>query len=189
MKMIFLILIAFLVLSISSCDNSVESGEKSMPKKEWVDIRGTEVLLQSADGVKLCVYVPNGVFASNHKDSLTIKFEDFDDFSKSSVKRPIDYKIGVSSIFISPKSSDDLNKLRARLIDVGEVLIFNYDGFEIYKSKVSDDKTSLKIINIEDTISISFYSGKLLREKYEKNTYLEKLITEISEITNTCKKE
>jgi hypothetical protein len=133
--------------------------------------------------------VPNGVSASNHKDSLAIKFEDFDGFSKSSTKRPIDYKVGVSSIFISPESSNYLNDLEARLLSFGNKLILNMNGFDVYQSKFNDEKMMLSIINLNKKINIRFAAGKLIREKYDKEIYLSKLITEISAITNKCTKE
>jgi hypothetical protein len=188
-KSICFIAIMSACLGIYGCGRSDDSGKKRVPRKEWIDIRGTEVVLQSKDGVKLCVAVPNGVFASDHKDSLTIKFEDFNDFSNDSVKHPINFKVGVSSVFIRPESSEGLVKLKLRLLEVGESLIFTMKGFEVFKSKLGDDSASLKIFNIDKKISLEFYSGKLLRDKYKQDMFLTKLITEISTITQYCSEE
>lgn len=186
MKKYFSIILTLLLLILCGCSDSADSGEKKISKKEWVDIRGTETMVQSADGVKICVYVPNGVSAVNHKDSLTIKFEDFDDFSNAAVKHPIDYKVGVSSVFITPESSASLESKKTRLLSFGDSMLFNIDGFEVYESKLHDERMMLSIINIERSIGIRFATGKLIREKYDRETYLTKIITEISDITNNC---
>ena len=189
MKNIFSMILILMILCLCSCNDSADSGEKKMPKIEWVDIRGAKTVVQSADGLKLCVYLPNGVFAVNHKDWLTIKFEDFDDFSNTSVKHPIDFKVGVSSVFITPESSASLASKKVRLLNFGYSLIFNIDGFEVYGSKLHDEQMKLFIINIERSINIRFATGKLIRDKYDRETYLTKVITEISAITNNCTKD
>ena len=188
-KKLIAIIMMCSMFGMSGCNDSSQMGENSVPKNEWVDLRGTEVTINNESGVALCMFIPNGVTVYKTQGEIEIQFEDFEDFSPPAIKHHVDYKVGVSSVFIRPESSDDLNELKLRLLNVGETLIFSINGFDVYKSKVSDDKTSLKIINVEKAISANFYSGKLLREKYKKDIYLKKLITEISAITHNCTKE
>ncbi len=182
-------IMVWLLLGISGCNDSNKNGVTSAPRKKWVDLRGTEVTVESKSGIALCMYIPNGVTVYKNQGEIVIEFEDFDSFSNSSNKHHNNLKVGVSSIFIRPESSISLINKKARLLSLGDNITLNLDGYEVIESKIGDRKSSVTIINIEKSIGIRFFPGKKIYEKYERNSYLTKLITEISAITQNCTKE
>lgn len=196
-KLITVIMMCFM-FGMSGCNDSSQTGENSVPKKEWVDIRGTEVTLQSDTGVRVCVAVPNGVFAVNHNDEISIEFEDFDSFSNSSIKHLNNLKVGVSSVFIRPESISSLAEKKIRLINLKSKYIKSHSGFEYFLSDFGGERDKLNgmsIINIDKSIGIRFFAGKKIIAEYEKdgvlntNELLDRLATEISAITHNCTKE
>lgn len=196
-----------LLLGISACNDSSKNEVSSAPRKKWVDIRGTEVLVQSQSGAKICVAVPNGVFASNHNSDMSIDFEDFNDFSDSSVKYPIDYKVGVSSVFIYPLNSDELIAQKKKLLELGLEQILSKDivrlhGFESFHLPIGandnfgenyrEQLRGLYFYSKDKSMSFRFFAGKKLLDEYEvggvidADALLSKLLSEINSISREC---
>lgn len=208
-KLLMAIMVS-LLLGITGCNDSNKNGVTSAPRKKWVDIRGTEVIVKGQSGAKICVAVPNGVSAVNHNNDMTITFEDFNDFSDSSVKYPIDYKVGVSSVFIYPLNSDELIARKKRFLELGmkQILseeVVRFHGFESFDMPfgVKDNfggnyrkhLGSLYFYSTNKSMSFRFFAGKKLLDEYEVDgvidaeALLSKLLNEVNNISRECTNE